>query len=77
MCIQAPTCPWRGETYASLYQKSLEDPDQFWGGMAARYLQWEGIFETVSADCDMEKGVIKWFTGGKLNVSGVQNSAVH
>ena len=57
------------DSYFSLYQKSIDDPEQFWGSLASDYLHWDEPFKKV-IDCDMEKGKIKWFTGGKLNASG-------
>ena len=57
--------------FEQLYAMSIKSPDVFWGTLAKQFLQWEKPFTTVMADCDMEKGVIKWFTGGKLNVSGI------
>ena len=55
--------------FEQLYSLSIKDPDFFWGTLAKQFLKWKKPFETVS-DCDMEKGEIKWFTDGKINVSG-------
>ena len=55
--------------YDQLYSLSIKDPDLFWGTLAKQFLKWEKPFKTVS-DCNMEKGEIKWFTDGKINVSG-------
>ena len=55
--------------FEELYATSIKDPDFFWGTLAKQFLQWDKLFEKV-VDCNMEKGDIKWFTGGKLNVSG-------
>ena len=55
--------------YDQLYSLSIKDPDFFWGTLAKQFLKWEEPFETVM-DCNMEKGEIKWFTDGKINVSG-------
>ena len=55
--------------YTKTYEESIQDPEKFWGELARKCLLWEKPFEKVM-DCDMEKGEIKWFTGGKLNVSG-------
>ena len=52
-----------------LYAESINKPDQFWGDLAKRRLRWMKEFDTVM-DCDMNKGKINWFLGGKLNVSG-------
>ena len=55
--------------FDDLYTTSVKDPDFFWGTLAKQFLHWDKPFEKVM-DCNMEKGDIKWFTGGKLNVSG-------
>ncbi len=55
------------EQYHELYNQSIEDPDLFWSRIAERvdwYKKWDKVseYDFVSAD-------IKWFIGGKLNVS--------
>ncbi|MCG8622827.1 MAG: hypothetical protein MJE68_12635 [Proteobacteria bacterium] len=55
--------------YDELYVTSTENTDFFWGTLAKQFLQWYDHFEKVQ-DCSMEEREIKWFTGGKLNVSG-------
>ena len=55
--------------YTTTYEKSIQDPEKFWGELAGKCLVWEKQFEEVM-DCDMKEGVIQWFIGGKLNVSG-------
>lgn len=52
-----------------LYEESINNPQQFWGDLAKRRLRWMKKFDNVM-DCDMNKGKISWFLGGKLNVSG-------
>ena len=62
--------PWWFDTdYTTLYKQSIEDPDRFWGRMAEEFLVWDTPFGKVM-DCNMEEGIIRWFSGGKLNVSG-------
>ena len=53
----------------ALYEESLNNPERFWGDLAKQRLRWSKEFDTVM-DCDMHKGKINWFLGGKLNVSG-------
>jgi len=53
----------------ALYEESLNNPERFWGDLAMQRLRWSKEFDTVM-DCDMHKGKISWFLGGKLNVSG-------
>ena len=57
--------------YPTFYQKSIKCPDEFWGELAHRRLQWRQPFKQVM-QCNMEKGDIKWFLQGKMNVSGEQ-----
>lgn len=53
-------------TYARLYERSIKDPDGFWGDVAGR-LAWSKPFTKVknaSFDGDVS---IKWFEDGELN----------
>ena len=61
--------------FEELYATSIKDPDFFWGTLAKQFLQWDKLFVKVM-DCNMEKGDIKWFTGGKLNVSGIRHKCL-
>ena len=53
--------------YKGLYDKSVKDPEGFWAEQAER-LDWYKKWDKV-ADNDLTKAQIKWFEGGKLNVS--------
>ncbi|MBK1694990.1 acetate--CoA ligase [Chromatium weissei] len=58
------------EQYATLYQRSIDDPAGFWAEQASQFVSWSQPWTTVldysfKAD-DLH---IKWFEGGKLNVS--------
>jgi acetyl-CoA synthetase len=55
------------EDYKKLYQKSIDNPDEFWGKMAGE-LEWFKKWEKV-CEWDFNKPELKWFVGGKLNVS--------
>jgi acetyl-CoA synthetase len=55
------------EDYKKLYQKSIDKPDEFWGEMADQ-LEWFKKWEKV-CEWDFNKPELKWFVGGKLNVS--------
>ena len=46
----------------------MNDPEKFWSVQAKRFLQWDQQFTKVN-DCKKEEGIMRWFTGGKLNVS--------
>jgi acetyl-CoA synthetase len=54
--------------YEHLYQRSIEEPEQFWAEMAEQNLTWFKKWDQV-LDYDFHKPYIKWFVGGKLNVS--------
>ncbi len=53
--------------YKKLYRKSIDKPDEFWGEMAGQ-LEWFKKWEKV-CEWDFNKPELKWFVGGKLNVS--------
>ena len=55
------------EEYRELYERSVKDPEGFWAEMAED-ITWIRKWDKVS-DFDFTKGDIKWFEGGKLNVS--------
>ena len=54
--------------YDAIYKRSVEDPEGFWGEMAEKQLTWYKKWDKV-LDYDFVKPEIKWFKGGKLNVS--------
>ncbi|PLX61129.1 acetate--CoA ligase [Sedimenticola selenatireducens] len=54
--------------YQEMYQRSVKDPDGFWGDAAEEFLTWSKKWDKVS-DWDFNEANIKWFQGGKLNVS--------
>ena len=53
--------------YQNLYQESINNPEAFWAEIAER-ITWTKKWDTVR-DFDFKKGEIKWYEGGKLNVS--------
>ena len=53
--------------YKNLYDRSIKDPEDFWAEQAER-LDWFKKWDIVSNN-DFTKAQIKWFEGGKLNVS--------
>ncbi|MFW6258494.1 MAG: acetate--CoA ligase [Halochromatium sp.] len=58
------------ERYRSLYQRSIDDPEGFWAEQAEQHISW---FEKWNTVMDYSYGPedvhIRWFEGGKLNVS--------
>ena len=56
------------EKYQSMYQKSIESPDEFWSEQAEEFISWDSKWHKVS-DVDFSQGKIAWFEGATLNVS--------
>ena len=56
------------ELYEAMYQRSIEDPEGFWAEQAQEFVSWSKPWDKV-LDWDFHKGNIRWFDGGKLNVS--------
>ena len=53
--------------YLEVYQKSITDPEKFWSEVAEDFIwkkKWAKILEW-----DFHKPEVKWFTGGKLNIT--------
>ena len=53
------------DQYRKMYQRSMEDPEGFWGD-AASELHWFQPWRQVLDDS--EKPFFKWFSGGKTNI---------
>ncbi|MCP1674763.1 acetyl-CoA synthetase [Natronocella acetinitrilica] len=56
------------EQYQEMYRRSLDDADNFWAEQADERLHWFKKWDTVNGS-DLNKGVIKWFEGGKINAA--------
>lgn len=54
---------------AALQDFSVSNSESFWAAVGKQRLSWIKPFSSVQ-DCDLSQGRIKWFEGGKLNVSG-------
>ncbi|MCC6341541.1 MAG: acetate--CoA ligase [Bryobacterales bacterium] len=54
------------EAYQALYEKARENPEAFWGELAEKELHW---FEKWNHVFEWNPPFVKWFAGGKLNVS--------
>ncbi|MDH5597625.1 MAG: acetate--CoA ligase [Cyclobacteriaceae bacterium] len=55
------------EEYKSIYDKSVNDPEGFWAEVAEDFYwrkKWDKVLEW-----DFKKPEIKWFEGGKLNIT--------
>ena len=56
------------EEYEAIYKRSVDDPEGFWAEMAEKQLTWYKKWDKV-LEYDFVKPEIKWFQGGKINVS--------
>ena len=54
------------DEYKDIYQRSVADPEAFWGEMAEQ-LDWYKKWDKVLVE-DFDEGKHEWFVGGKLNV---------
>jgi acetyl-CoA synthetase len=55
------------DQYKAAYEKSVNDPEGFWGEVASNFVwrkKWDKVLEW-----DFKKPAIKWFAGGKLNIT--------
>ena len=52
--------------YQEMYDAAKNDPDGFWRKEAEEHLHW---FEPFTSVCDWNSPNVKWFDGGKTNVS--------
>ncbi len=59
-------CAW--QTYQDLYKQSIENPEVFWGQQAER-ISWFKTWDKVKETSFKKPVSIKWYSGGKLNVS--------
>lgn len=58
------------EQYKEMYDRSIKDPEGFWGEQAEKYLTWFKPWNKVSDwSFDQDNLGIKWFEGAKINVS--------
>ena len=55
------------DEYKRIYQRSIDDPEAFWGELA-KQLDWYRKWDKILVE-DFQEGKHEWFVGGKLNVS--------
>ena len=56
------------QSYRSMYQDSIDNPEAFWAEQAKLFLDWIEPWDAVM-NYDYQTGHIRWFEGGTLNVS--------
>ncbi len=54
-------------TYRSMYQRSIDDSDNFWASQAEEFLDWIEPWHTVCTS-NLSNGEVSWFSGARLNV---------
>jgi len=58
------------DEYKSLYKRSIDDPQGFWGDMASKHIdwfkKWDGPVEEYNFKDDI---FVRYFAGGKLNIT--------
>jgi len=57
------------QAYDEMYQRSIEDPEAFWGDMAGRIDWFEPFTKVKSTSFKKDDLHIRWFEGGKTNAS--------
>jgi len=55
------------KTYQTMYQASIDNPEQFWAEQAEKLIHWDQKWQSVM-DVDYREAKISWFNGAKLNV---------
>lgn len=55
------------EEYEETYKKSVEQPEEFWAGIAENF-EWRKKWDKV-LDWNFTDPSVKWFIGGKLNIT--------
>lgn len=54
--------------YRAWYQRSLDDPEGFWGEQANKFITWIEPWEKVVSG-NFDRVDVEWFQGGKLNAA--------
>nr|HQU77302.1 acetyl-coenzyme A synthetase N-terminal domain-containing protein [Chitinophagales bacterium] len=55
------------EAYQKAWQKSVEEPEQFWSDIAGEFV-WKKRWDKV-LDWNFREPKISWFAGGRLNIT--------
>ena len=62
------------EEYESAYQKSVNEPVEFWSSVASNF-QWKQGWDKI-LDWNFKEPRIEWFKGAKLNITDGQGKSV-
>jgi len=54
--------------YLEMYQRSMDDADNFWAEQANEFITWFSEWDSVQ-ESDFNTATISWFAGAKLNVA--------
>src|SRR5476649_2714811 len=65
--MKAPMKVSSFEEYQQVYKQSVEQPEQFWEGIANNF-KWRKKWDKV-LDWNFKEPMIKWFQGAKLNIT--------
>ncbi len=65
---QDQACVKSMEEYREIYKRSMDDPEGYWGERAEELVTWDKKWDKV-LEYDFDIPEIKWFQGGKLNMS--------
>jgi acetyl-CoA synthetase len=58
------------DEYKSLYKRSIEDPQGFWGDMASKHIDWFKKWDGPVEEYNFKDDVfVRYFAGGKLNIT--------
>ncbi|HEX9650563.1 MAG TPA: acetate--CoA ligase [Cyclobacteriaceae bacterium] len=55
------------QEYLEIHKRSIENPEEFWSGIATDFL-WKRKWNKV-LKWDFKKAEVRWFSGGKLNIT--------
>src|SRR5207245_246997 len=56
------------DQYRELYQRSIDDPENFWAEQAEKFITWFSPWKSVQTG-DFKNLNVRWFEGATLNAS--------
>lgn len=60
--------PQNFNQYRALYERSIQNPEDFWGGFATESFNWRSKWTSV-VKADLHQPSIQWFLNAKLNIT--------